>query len=273
MRAIPKLFAAVFVLLLTMGGRAEAQTQPTEAYPIWWSPNLGLEKLDDADKYLEDPASLGGDIPLIKDDGDDRKEAIAESCGSLDRLLEKGFHAGFMMHSMRVVLYHLAKCDAIEMLLEAKPAKKSYVRDFILDSDSMDYLPAMVNPSASCDRLCRQYVANERRISWKEFAGLDSRSMKYESDYRMKGEVSGSHLTLEMLARADFNGDGLEDLLLMSHAGAVGGTWGTTNLYVLSRESPDGVLWVLDAEKGLCSKRYYQCESEYDFPEVLRRTN
>lgn len=243
-----------------------------ESYPIWWSPSLELEKLDDAEKRLEDPAWFGGVIPVYKGEWPGDDQSFIDSCASRNKLRKEGYYARHNL-DMQTLLFHTAKCRAIRMLRKAKPAKKSYVRDFILDSDSMDYLPAMVSPSPSCDELCRQYVANERRISWKEFEGLDSRSMNSESDYRMKGQVSGAHLTLEILARADFNGDGLEDLLLMSRAGAIGGTWGTTRLYLLSRESPDSVLWLLDAEKRLCSKRYYQCDAEYDSPEALRRTN
>lgn len=265
--------AGVVTVMLLMSF-ADALPAEDETHPIWWSPSLGLEKLDDAEKYLEDPASLGGGVSLIKVEGDERQEATAESCGSLNRLMQKGYHAGFAMHSIRVVLYHLAKCYAIELLLEARPAKKSYVRDFRLDADSMNYLPAMVKPSPSCDWLCRQYVANERRISWKQFEPTGILSVDHVSDHQIKVETSGTNLSMEILARADFNGDGLEDLLLWVHAGAIGGTWGTTKLYLLSREKPESVLWVLDAEEEICSPISYRpCDTDYDIPEALRRAD
>ena len=245
-----------------------------ETYPIWWSPSLELESLDKIDERLARlfwPESKGG-ITVYKGEWPGDDQSYIDSCASRNKLRKEGYYARHN-YDMQILLFYTAECHAIEMLGEAQPAKKSHVRDFKLDADSIDYLPAMVSPSPSCDGLCRQYVANERRISWKEYEGLDSRSMNSESDYRMKGQASGAHLTMEILARADFNGDGLEDLLLMSRAGAIGGTWGTTRLYLLSRESPDSVLWLLNAEKRLCSKRYYQCDAEYDSPEALRRTN
>ena len=84
----------------------------------------------------------------------------------------------------------------------------------------------------------------------------------------MKVVTDTTSLTQRILARADFNGDGLEDLLLWVNANATGGTWGTTTLFVLSRQTPDSVLWALNAREGL--SRHYKCEPYYDYPEVLR---
>lgn len=266
---------AAIVLALLLVGSGGALPTEDEVYPIWWSPSLELDSLDQIDDRLERkfwPDQSEG-IPVYKGEWPGDDQSFIDSCASYDKLRKEGYYARYN-HDMKILLFHTAKCHAIEMLREANPAKKSYVRDFKLDADSINYLPALVDASASCDRLCRQYVANERRISWKEFAGLDSQSMKYEGDYVMEGEVSGSDLTLEILARADFNGDGLEDLLLMVDADAIGGTWGTTRLYLLSREKPESVLWVLDAEDEICSPVSYRpCDADYDHPEALRRTN
>ena len=273
MRAIPSLFAAIFVLLLTMGGCAVVPTQPAEAYPIWWSPTLGIEGLDDVEKRLDDPAWFGGGIPIYKGEGNNKIEAIADSCGSLRRLLDEGYYAR-ITHSIRVVRYHSAKCRALRRLLEAQPAKKSFVRNFRFDSDSMNYLPALVNPSPSCDFLCRQFVANERRISWKMFEVAKILGVDSGGEHQIKVLTDTESLTLELMVRADFNGDGLEDLLLWVNAGATGGTWGTTENFLLTRDTPNGVLWMLDAEKGLCSPdTYHPCRTDYDYPEALRRTD
>ena len=270
MRAMPNLLVAISMLVFGLGGRAEAQAQSTEAYPIWWAPSLGIEGLDDVEKRLEDTAWFGGGIHIYKGERGKRNEAIADSCGSLERLLQEGYSA-YVTHSIRVLRYRLAKCGAMRMLLKAQPAKKSFVRSFGFDADSLNYLPAIVNPSPSCDFLCRQFVANERRISWNKFAVSKTLSVDPVSEHQLKVLTETESLTLELKARADFNGDGLEDLLLWVNAGATGGTWGTTEYYLLTRDTPDGVLWVLDAKKELCFN--YFCSSEYDYPEALRRTD
>ncbi len=273
MRAKMRLFAVICILVLGLGGRAEAQAHPTEAYPIWWSPSLGIEGLDDVEKRLEDPAWFGGGIPIYKGEGVKRNEAIADSCESLNRLLREGYYAR-ITHSSRVVRYHSAKCRAMRMLLDAKPAKTSFVRNFTLDAHSLSHLPAMVYPTSGCDFLCRQFVANERRISWNRFAVSKTISTESVSEHELKVLTETKSLTLKLMARADFTGDGLEDLLLWVNVGATEGTWGTTRNYLLTRDTPNGVLWVLDADKYLCSPdTYHPCRTDYDYPEALRRTD
>ena len=270
MRAMPTLFVAISMLMLGLGGRAAAQALPTEAYPIWWSPSFIIKGLDDVEKRLEDTVWFGGGLPIYKGEGTERNEAIADSCDSLQRLLQEGYYAR-ITPSSRVVRYRLAKCRAMRRLLEAKPAKKSFVRNFTLDAHSLDHLPAIVNPAGSCDFLCRQFVANERRISWNRFAVSKTISTESVSEHELKVLTETESLTLKLMARADFNGDGLEDLLLWVSVGATEGTWGTTENFLLTRDTPNGVLWMLDAKKGLCSR--YECRSEYDYPEALRRTD
>lgn len=271
MRPRLNLLIATVVVALCLGRGAAGWAGEDATYPIWWSPSLELESLDKIDERLGEPLySSGSGFTLYDADRGNRTEAIADSCKSLDRLLDEGYSA-FLMHRIRFLLVVMAKCHAIEMLGEAQPAKKSHVRDFKLDADSIEYLPAMANLSPSCDFRCRQYVANERRISWKKFEPRGILSVDAKSEYQMEVKTPGVDLKMEIVARGDFNRDGLEDLLLKVIAGATGGTWGWTELSLLSRESPDGVLWMLDAEQGLC--RRYECEVEYDYPEALRRTN
>ncbi|WNC89121.1 hypothetical protein RI103_15715 [Paraburkholderia sp. FT54] len=43
------------------------------------------------------------------------------------------------------------------------------------------------------------------------------------------------------VARADFNGDGIEDVLIFEYAWATGGTFGAGNIRILTRESADGL--------------------------------
>ena len=269
MPARSTLFAASLVLTAIVSGAATAQTEPTEPYPVWLSPSFGLDGLDDVERRLEDPAWFGRSIPLYKGERGNRQEAIADSCGSLDRIRQEGYDAR-STHSIRVLRYHLAKCRALEMLSEAKPSRISYVKGVTLNPGIVDYLPALVEPSGSCDNLCRQVDANERCVPWSKFgvSRLDPsifESIDVVDPHQMDVKTNTSLLTLQILARADFNDDGLEDLLLRVNAGAIGGTWGTTKVYVLTRDRADGVLRVVDAERYLCSADNYTCDETYGY--------
>jgi hypothetical protein len=50
---------------------------------------------------------------------------------------------------------------------------------------------------------------------------------------------------LEILAYGDFNEDGLEEMLMRRQ--------GARSVYVLTRDTPDGVFFVLNAEEHLCA--------------------
>ncbi len=63
-RRMGRLAAAVAAAAwgLALGGDALAGEQA--AYPIWWSPRLGLESLDQVEARLEDPFPLGIEVVL-----------------------------------------------------------------------------------------------------------------------------------------------------------------------------------------------------------------
>ena len=63
---------------------------------------------------------------------------------------------------------------------------------------------------------------------------------------------------IDILGRADFNDDGLEDIFLRSIVKAKEGRWGAEDLFTLVRDQPDGVLWVLDAEDYVCPPESYR---------------
>jgi hypothetical protein len=49
--------------------------------------------------------------------------------------------------------------------------------------------------------------------------------------------------------RADFNGDGIEDILVLTGGRADGGTLGYSDYFVLTRTSPSGPLKLIESKK------------------------
>ena len=63
----------------------------------------------------------------------------------------------------------------------------------------------------------------------------------------------------------------MEDLYLDVSVRATDSRWGDDAFFFVTRESSDAVLWVLNADKHICSPiRYRPCDTHYDEPPALR---
>lgn len=265
-QTLARLAAAILLPCLL----ACATAAETVQYPIWWSPALELESLDKIDERRKKrfwPEEYEG-MHVYKDGDRSTEPAEIEDCATLGQLSNEGYYT--LINNENKIIGNLwNSCTILDLLESARPAKASFVRDFVMTAEALDYLPAMMDMAPSCDWLCRQYRANERRISLRRFEAETDIELNVLSDFKIEARSENWVFRVEILARADFNGDGLEDLLTLAHTSVTEqGTWGESGLFVLSRETLDGVLWALDAEIGLCSD--YQCDTHYDEPAALR---
>jgi hypothetical protein len=261
------LSALLLVLATSLSAAAAAEDGP---FPVWWSPILELDSLDAIDARLARELWEGDSegLPLIKSDGDTLTEVRAVNCVELERLAEEGYE-GRGSHGYWLRQYQQAVCGAIALLKQAAPARESFLRDFRLDEDAIHVLPAMVDISPSCDMFCRQRVANERRIPLSVFEPVFR--VTVTSDEEIEIRTVGFETDLTILARGDFNADGLDDMLVLASGGATEGTGAWADIFLLTREATGAVLTVLEEGTDVCA--HYQCDATYDYPEALRETN
>ncbi len=258
--------ALACTLALGLSG-ASAEDGP---YPVWWSPVLELDSLDHIDARLEReiwPGDAEG-LPLAKTEGETRKEVSASNCLELERWVREGYH-GIGSNGFALQLYNQALCRSIEMMRRAEPAERSFLHDFRLDEDSIHVLPALVNVGPPCELWCRQSLANHRRISLSRFEPVTGVAVK--SDEEIKVWTIEWVAILTILARGDFNGDGLDDLLMLANTGGTVGTWGGADTFVLTRDAPGAVLTVQAQGSDRCARA--ECDATYDYPRVLLETD
>ena len=246
---------SVLVAFLAAMPVAGSGAEEPGTYPIWWSPKLELESLNRIDERLNRnlwPGSPG--LNVYKESGSTRVWASMDTCADTIRLTEEGYQTeDYSQLKLRLRL--LAECRAIEMLKQARPAKTSYASNFVLDRDAVNYLPPMTSMSPSCEGKCWQYTANQKRIPWGAVGTFLRIDVK--SEVEMIVETEGWEDRIEILARADFNGDELEDLILMTRSRATRGTYGAAAMFLLTRETADSVFQVLNAARHLCDN--YRC--------------
>ena len=260
---------STLLALLSLCGPA-TQAGEHAPYPIWWSPTLELESLEKIGERLERKFWPHGDgIPVVKGEWPGDAETFIDSCASYEKLTNDGYYASNTLND-KVLMFNSSFCHALEMLASAKPSLISFIGNITLSPGIVDYLPAMVESGISCDMQCRLVDANVRCVPWSMFGVSRLDASKFKSidvlnQYKMDVITDTTSLTLEIMARADFNDDGTEDLLLWVNETAIEGNWDSTNVIALTRETADGVLWALNAERSLCSSESYTCEKAYGF--------
>ena len=124
-----------------------------ERYPVWWAPEIGIASLDEIDALLAKPFPEEFRHRLYKFDyGRGKWESPIvdrqpiEDCVSLFEWLAAGYKWG--AEDRDYDGYHRAYpyCYTLRAIDRAKPAKESYVRNFVMDANALDYIPALLGP-------------------------------------------------------------------------------------------------------------------------------
>jgi hypothetical protein len=244
-----KSVALAFFATLTFAFPVRAAEE--DPYPVWWSAELELDSLDRVEARLR--RDLWLDFPeglkLYKAQGTGHVTAQARNCNSLRKLSQEGYY-GSNSSDIGVQHYHRSVCRAIALLGQAKPARTSHLRGFVLNAEAVRYLPALVNLQPSCHSICQAYFKNKRGVPLTDFEDIER--VEVTNEDKLIVWTPGWRVKMSLIARGDFNSDGLDDILLVSHGGATEGTMRGADLYVLTRDGPGVVLQVLNAQEHLC---------------------
>jgi len=278
--------ALALLCATTTAGQAEEGL-----FPVRVNPRLELESADPAaiearirgplwpsmpddggfDLYRLVPLSPDGPIESFDERIIDVK--VANDCIELRALSDAGYEGRFR-NDWEVQRGLLNQCYAFRLIQNARAAETSYVQDFMMNAAAVDVLPVMVNNGALFDRLCDEYIANHNAVPWSAFDKIVEIKSRNEFDMIVltehrdssdaQGEyrsVGGGYVGVEILAWADFNADGIEDLLISSYSRPL--TWYPDDadyfvhrdsldvIYLITRDSPGSVLRVIDAEQYL----------------------
>ncbi len=239
------------ICLTVLAFAATVRAAEDGPYPIWWSAELELDSLDQVGARLRRALwpDFSEGLKLYKGQGAAQMTAQARNCNSLISLTVEGYYGGGSP-DIFVQNYQLSVCQAVDLLGQARPARVSYLRDFALNKDAVNHLPAMVNIYAACSFVCRAFYANRRGVPLAKFVEIER--LKVSDKNSLIVWTVGWRIEMTLVARGDFTSDGLDDILLMSSGGAIKGTMGGAELYLLTRDEPDAVLRVINPEKHLC---------------------
>ncbi len=219
---------------------------------------MGIESLTDADKLLKREfwQTPEGTMLEIESAGQ-MVEVPAKSCRTLLRMLERGYRLGAGYRSHHPVIAH---CRALGVLKRMQPATVSHLRNLVLDENVLEVLPAALGVWTAPCPACQGRAFNESRISWTRFAARrvanhQSPSFSDGSAYRLeildertlRVRMPFRTIEVQFLAGGDYDGDGLDDVLVRRDVLDGAAAYEGSTLFILSRESPEAVFRVVTA--------------------------
>jgi hypothetical protein len=135
-------------------------------------------------------------------------------------------------------------CGLLFELQRARLPLKSFVSDPRVGLADLNLLPAEI----------LSYIPEndeeKRRLSKSTVSEVVAKDAIEKTDDKMLTlSYGGFRQSIWEVARADFNGDGVEDILVFTGGRAEGGTMGFSDYFLLTRTGPTGTLKLIEAKK------------------------
>ncbi len=243
--------ATVITVLLAVIGASTAAATAQERFPVWWSPEFGVDSRADIERRLSEPLPAELRITLGRRSYEVNPHELGPvaTCNDYIRFRADGFVA--RSADDHAAAYALRRrCYPLSALLRAEPARTSQVRSFKMADDAFDYLPPFL--FGACRGVPAFAEANRARVPWNRFFKSETRADR--KSFTRGGETFVEQIILDgelwsedvfsIVGRGDFDGDGQDDLLVKMETVHVGLGIGTdlNSLLLLTRETPDAVL-------------------------------
>lgn len=135
----------------------------------------------------------------------------------------------------------------VTLVLAAKPSRLSYVEGFRLDGLALDALPSSLSWAVAPEDEDAVEEAERQGLSWRRYKP-ELRVLNASQD-ALAVDEDGARIALETKAFGDFDGDGVEDVLLFKSSRAVDeGTMRHYTPVLLTRTTAGGPLRAREVE-------------------------
>ncbi len=157
------------------------------------------------------------------------------SCAEYDAAVREGRYA-LSTADMSLESYFKRECGVLNAVAKAQPAQRSYISDPRISLANLNLV------SANAVALIAENVPPGRTLS--DLVENGTASVKRDGYDRIEISAGSSKGDLVEIARGDFNGDGIEDILAFQSVHAEGGTLRAYDTVLLTRRSATGPLEV-----------------------------
>jgi hypothetical protein len=172
----------------------------------------------------------------------DQAEAVAKTPREWLELTKKGY-VPRTTYDIKAEGWFKAAVLPKMLLAAARPARVSHLRDFRLTDRPLEHLPPQlgVMPSPDGEDPMERYNRGE---TWQEIC--PTLHVEVKGEYSIIVEDDYEQNYIDLLAWADFDGDGIEDILVSTAGYATQGTLCSYCYVVLTRKEPRGRLMLVE---------------------------
>jgi hypothetical protein len=144
-------------------------------------------------------------------------------------------------------------CRVLETIKRFKPAKRSFLADVLAAKNPAQFIPASVSDEINGQADEAVDSASARNTDHASIAWTKSDPKLKLADDQTKDMIrleSSDYLAnIAYYATGDFNGDGIEDVLLEVSIRAFDASQGEGAFFIMTRTKPDGLLKVIEKLK------------------------
>jgi hypothetical protein len=223
-----RVFMAAAVVGAAVPPTAQAAAQEL---PVTWSAALDLATLKDIPKRLEEEHFV---VTLVESWRPGSDSRTVKTCSQYLRAREDGFHAGDNFVAHYTDQYDV-ECGLLRLLMRARPAKRTFIPASGWTDKALDEVPPLL---ACCERSVTDAAetAAAAGLSWARFRSSMTQTVNGERDELVADDgPDGFAYSLRILARADFNDDGVQDIAVRACMNAKRGTYHFCKLVLLTR--------------------------------------
>lgn len=232
----------VTVTALTVA--ADAKRRDPAAYPVGWSQELELATLDDVDVRWK----RRDEVPCC--DLQRGEQTVAPtSCEQWADLRMQGYEPATTLEETGDGAA-LIRCGTLHLLRKAQPATRSFVRELAFDGTLLPLLPAEFATAMSRTEVQAVAAAS---AAGKSLLAMNPRARaKWIDDLQCLeiDEGQGDSILLHKEAWGDFDGDGVDDLVV-GVRNLTSGSASQSRLLVLTRLAPDAPMHVISPPEPL----------------------
>ncbi|MGF7179116.1 HNH endonuclease [Tunturiibacter psychrotolerans] len=200
----------------------------------------------DIENLLDRPIKLGQnkveDINGVSLTKDPSEQIYVRTCREYDAAIKDGFYARTTF-DMKMEVFFRHQCGLLSVLRKATTAQKSFIAEPRVGIVDLKLLPFTMFPVLGEDT---DGVTNSSS-TYQQKVDDGSIVITQVSQNLLSVQEAGGGMSQQLIevARADFNGDGIEDILLFEYYRVTDGTFGSGSIVILTRKSEEGLFEVV----------------------------